>query len=206
MVELIREKNLAIDRKRIASLVSHIFNPFLIGLVLIILTSFGATTGAINAIKWSLILAATTILPAFLFVLFLISRNRLDSIFADVRKQRTQIYAAAIVLACMSCIVLFLLSGPLMLRTLAITGLAASVVFLVVNLFWKVSVHTAFITAAVTVLYVLYGAISLVSVTLIFLVGWARLELERHSLAQAVAGTLLSVLITIPIFTLFGFI
>lgn len=193
-------------RKRIANLTSNVFSPFLIGLVSIPLVSFEATVSVFDAIKWSLILTALSILPIFLFSVYLVRHNRLDNVFADVRKQRTKIYALAIILAGLSCIILLTLKAPLILLALFVAAFSANVIFMCVNIWWKISLHTAFITAAVTVLFILYGFIATASIVLIPLVAWARIELEHHSLAQVVTGALLAILILVVVFYLFGLI
>jgi membrane-associated phospholipid phosphatase len=193
-------------RKRIANLTSNIFNPFLIGLVLIPLVSFEVTDSVFEAIKWSLILTALSILPIFLLTYYMVRRNRLDSVFASMRKQRTKIYAIAAILAGVNCIILLSLEAPLTLLALCVAGFSATAVFMCINLRWKVSLHTAVITAAVTVLFILYGFASTASIVLIPLVAWARIELEHHSPAQAITGTLLSPLILVAVFCLFGLI
>ena len=48
------------------------------------------------------------------------------------------------------------LDAPLVLRTIFITGLPAVVVFMGINLFWKISLHTAFVSASVTILIISY--------------------------------------------------
>ncbi len=192
--------------KRIAHLTSNILSPFLVGLVLILLVSFETTASVFDAIKWSLTLTALTILPIFLFSVYLVRRNRLDSVFANVRKQRTKIYALAVVLTGVGCIILLSLKAPLILLALFIAGFAAIALFMCVNLWWKISLHTAFITAAVTVLLILYGFMAAASIVLIPLVAWARIELEHHSLAQAITGALLAASILVIVFYLFGLI
>ena len=193
-------------RKRIANLTSNIFSPFVIGLVLIPLVSFKATISTFDAIKWSLILIALSILPVLLFAVYLVRRNQLDSVFANTRQQRIRIYALAIILIGMSCILLFTLKAPLSLLALFIAVFSANLVFTGINFWWKISLHTAFITAAVTLLFTLYGFMSAVSVVLIPLVGWARIELGHHSLAQTVTGALLAASILVAVFYLFGLI
>jgi len=193
-------------RERIANLTSNILNPFLIGLILIVLASFEATTTVFDTIKWSLILTALSVLPIFLFVVYLVRHDRLDSIFANVREQRTKVYVLAIILAVVSCIILLSLKAPLMLLAAFVASLSANAIFMLVNLYWKISVHTGFITAAVTLLFILYGLTSLASVVLIPLVAWARMELEHHSLAQVFAGALLAIVIVVAVFYLFGLI
>lgn len=192
--------------KRIANLTSSIFSPFLIGLVLIVLVSFEATTSVFGVIKWSLILIALTILPIFIFTVYLVRNYRLDDIAASVRKQRTKIYALAAILASTSCIILFALKAPLMLLSLSIAGLAGIVVFMCINLRWKISLHTAFITALMTILFILYGSISAAAIVLIPLVAWSRIELIHHSLMQTVTGALLGNLILLAVFYFFNLI
>ncbi len=176
------------------------------GLALIGLVSFEATGSAVDAIKWSLILIALTILPVFLFAVYLVRQNRLDSVFANVRRQRTKVYALAVILASMGCVILLYLQAPLILQALFVAGFSASVIFMCVNLWWKISLHTAFITAAVTLMLILYGFTAAASMMLIPLVAWARIELEHHSLAQVVTGALLAPPILMVVFHLFGLI
>ncbi len=193
-------------RNRIANLTPNIFSPFLIGLILILVVSFEATVSVVDAIKWSLILTALSILPIFLFSVYLVRHNRLDSVFANVRQQRTRIYALAVILAGVSCIILLFLKAPLILLALFVAAFSANVIFMGVNFWWKISLHTAFITAAVTVLFILYGFMATASIVLVPLVAWARIKLEHHSLAQVVSAALLSTSILVVVFYFFGLI
>ena len=82
----------------------------------------------------------------------------------------------------------------------------AVVLFMVINLFWKISLHTAFITASVAVLIIVYGKTAAWTVIFIPLIAWARLEMSLHNPAQVLAGALLSVSIVTIVFGLFGLI
>lgn len=193
-------------RKRIASLTSNILNPFLVSLVLILLLSFKSTSSAVDAVKWSLISIAASILPVFLFIIYLVRKQKLESPFINVRKQRTKIYLLAGVFAGVGCIIFPYLEAPPTLRATFVAGLSAVVVFMCVNLLWKISLHTAFVTASVTVLIILYGSIAAVTVALVPLIAWSRIELKHHSLAQVAAGALLAALIVVVVFYLFGLV
>jgi len=193
-------------KRQIAELTSNVFSPFLIGLLLVLLISFEATNTLHEAIKWSLLLTAINILPVFIFAFYLARHNKVESIFINIRKQRTSIYALGIILAGVSCIILLSLKAPLMLLALSVTSFSINVIFMCINLRWKISIHTAFITAAVTLLFLLYGFRSTASLALVPLVGWARIESEHHSVAQVVAGALLAPAILVVVFHLFGLI
>ena len=193
-------------RERIASLTSNMLNPFLIGLVLILLLSFKSTPSVLDAIKWSLISVAASILPVFGVIIYLVRSQKLESIFINVRKQRTKIYLLAVVCAGVGCVILYYLEAPKELITTFAAGFSAVVVFMCVNFLWKISLHTALISASVTVVIILYGSISAATVVLIPLVAWARIELKHHSPAQVVTGALLAAFIVVVVFYLLGLV
>lgn len=193
-------------RKRIADLISNILNPFLVSLIIIVLLSFESASGISDALKWSLILVAISILPVFSAVVYLLRKGRLAGIFTAVRRQRTAIYVLSGVCAAVGYVILLISKAPLMLRATFATGLSGVVVFTVINLWWKISLHTALVTALVTVMVILYGWIATAGVVLVLLIAWARLALRQHSLAQVVAGAVLAALITVAAFYLFGFV
>ena len=69
-----------------------------------------------------------------------------------------------------------------------------------INMWWKISVHTALVAASATVLVMLYGWVAAVTVALVPVTAWSRIELEYHSLAQAVTGAILAALIVVVVF------
>ena len=193
-------------KERIANLTANILNPFLVSFVLILLLSFESTSGALDAVKWSLISVAASILPVFGVIIYLVRSQKLESAFINVRKQRTKIYLLAGVCAGVGCVILYYLEAPKELIATFVAGLSAVVVFMCVNFWWKISLHTALISASVTILIILYGPIAVVTVVLIPLIVWARIELKYHSLAQAAAGALLAALIVVVVFYLRGLV
>ena len=193
-------------RRRIANLTSKILSPFFISLVIILLLSFESARTILDALKWSLVLIAISIVPVYSVVVYLARNHSLGSRFINVRKQRTKIYLVASICALVGCVILLYLGAPLILVATFVAGLSAIVVFMCINLWWKISLHTAFIAASVTVLVILYGAIATVAVVLLPLVAWARVELEHHSVAQVATGALLVSLIVVVVFYLFGLV
>ncbi len=191
-------------RKRVANLTSSILNPFLVSLVALLLLVFESTSSTLDALKWGLILIAVGILPVFSTAIYLVRKGRLDSILTNVRQQRTKLYLLAVFCAAAGYVVLLYLEAPPMLEAAFATGFLALVIFMGINLWWKISLHTAFIAGLVTILVILYGWTAIVAVVLVPLVAWARVELKQHSLAQVVAGGLLAALIVAIAFRLFG--
>ncbi|HUT67463.1 MAG TPA: phosphatase PAP2 family protein [Dehalococcoidales bacterium] len=187
-------------RERLAQLTSNILNPFLVSLIVIILLSVEATAGSDDALKWSLISIALSVLPVFAVVIYMVRQKKLDGIFVNPRQQRSGIYLLATVLAVIACFVLIYLEAPKLLKVTFIAGLAAIVVFMVINRFWKISLHTAFVAASVTVMTIVYGAAGALTILLLPPVAWARIRLKQHSPAQVAAGALISAAIVVVVF------
>ena len=193
-------------RRQIAKLTSYVFNPFLLSLVVIPLLSFESTSTTLDALKWSLILIAVSILPVFSVMLYLARRGRLDSIFTSVRRQRTKVYLLAVAYAVFGGVIITCLGAPLVLRATFVAGLSAVIVFMFINLWWKISLHIAFAAASVAMLIILYGPLGAISAVILPLVGWARIELGKHSVAQLASGAILAGVIVVVVFYLFDLI
>jgi membrane-associated phospholipid phosphatase len=190
--------------KRLAKLTSNIINPFLVSFTIILLLSFESTASAADALKWALLAVALSVLPVFIAIIYLVHKRKLDGIFINPRQQRYKTYLMSSAWAIVSCAVLYFLGAPALLMTTFIAGLAAMVTFMGINLIWKISLHTAFVAASVTILVITYGPVGLWSAVLLPPVAWARLNLKHHSPAQVAAGALLSAAIVLLVFHLCG--
>lgn len=193
-------------RKRLAKLASNILNPFLVSLVIVILLATESTSRAFDAFKWSLISLAFSIVPVFMVIVYLVHKEKLEGFSISVRRQRDKIYLLASACAIVGCAVLSYLEAPPVLLASFVAGLSALVIFMCINLWWKISVHTAFVSAFVIILIDLYGLVGVAAAVLLPLIAWSRIELEHHSPAQVAAGALLAALIVVVVFHLFGLI
>ncbi len=143
---------------------------------------------------------AISLLPVFIVIIYMMRHGSLDNFFISAREQRTRIYLVGFLCAAGSCIILSRMNAPQMLVYAFATGLSMVLIFTLINLWWKISIHTAMVAASATVLVLIYGWIAAASVALVPLTAWSRVELEYHSLAQTVSGALLAVLIVIFMF------
>ena len=191
-------------RQQLANLTSNVLNPFLVSLVIIPLITLKSTTSVPDAIKWSLVAIAVSILPVFLIILYLVRNERLDNMFINARQQRNKIYLLAGTCAIMGCVILLYSGAPLALVASFVAGISVVLVFMGINLLWKISVHAAFISASASALIIFYGSIGTVSAALVPPIAWARVELEHHSIAQVATGALLSASIVVAVFHFFG--
>jgi membrane-associated phospholipid phosphatase len=149
---------------------------------------------------------ALSVLPILVVVIYLVRRKKLDGVFVNPRQQRTRIYLLASALGAIGYGLLWYLKAPELLAVTFATGLAEIVVFMAINLFWKISLHTAFMSGAVAVLIIVYGVAAAWTVLLLPPVAWARMELKQHSVVQVAAGAILAAAIVVGVFGGYGLV
>ena len=66
-----------------------------------------------------------------------------------------------------------------------------TLIVILINKGWKISVHAAGVSGPVAALTFVLGLNGLWFTVLIFAIGWARIKLNCHTLAQVTAGALL---------------
>ncbi|MBL7165316.1 MAG: hypothetical protein ISS55_02370 [Dehalococcoidales bacterium] len=191
-------------RQRIANLMSRVLNPFVVSLTAILLLSYKSTSTVPDALKWSGVMAAVSVLPVFLMVLNQTRNGKLDGILNATRRQRSGIYLLSIACAAVGYVILFWWQAPALLQVAFIGGFSSAVVFAVINLRWKISLHTGFVSALTVVLVMLYGWVATAAAALVLLTAWSRIELRHHSIKEVTAGALLGGLIVITVFKVSG--
>lgn len=168
---------------------------------MILLVSFTSASGPLDAVKWAFISMALSVLPVFVVIIYLVRSGQVDAIFTNQRQHRTKTYVMASFCSIVGCIILAYLGAPSILVAGFTAALAMVVIFMFINLWWKISLHTGIIAASVTVLIMVYGGIATMTVALVPLSVWSRVELKHHSMAQATIGALLAALIVGMVFS-----
>ncbi len=191
-------------RQRIANLTSRILNPFVVSLAAILLLSFKSASTVPDALKWSGVMAAASVLPVFLLVLNQARNGKLDGILNATRRQRSGIYLLSITCAAVGYVILFWWQAPVLLQVAFVGGFSGAVVFAVINLRWKISLHTGFVSALVVVLVMVYGWVATAAAALVLLTAWSRTKLKYHSIKEVTAGALLGGLIVAAVFGVYG--
>jgi len=191
-------------KKQIANLTSIVINPFAVSFATIVLLSFESTSTVRNALRWSGVMTGVSVLPIFLVILHHARTGRLDGILDATRPQRKAVYVLTSVCAVTGYILLRLWHAPLLLQASFVGGLAGTVIFMLINLRWKISLHTGFTAAMTAIMVMLYGRAGVLVISLVLLIGWARIELRRHSVGEVTAGALVGSLVVVAVFQIYG--
>ena len=126
----------------------------------------------------------------FLSILYFYRKNIVD-LYVSKRKSRTPFFLIAITSYSFAAII-FLVTNTKILGLLALGYIIVSIILMIVNLFWKVSVHCAGVTGPIFSLIFVFGINALPLSIIVGLVGWSRIKLKNHTFTQTLAGTLIA--------------
>lgn len=191
-------------KKRIARLISNIVNPFLLSAVVLFLLAFRDTASTSEALKWVGISLGIGVVPMFIIVVGLVRLKKMDGLFENSNYQRRIVYLLACILGAAGCGLMWGLHAPELLAVTFTAGLIELVVFMGINYYWKISLHTAFAAATVTVVCLVYNVIALWTLIVLPLVAWSRLELKQHTLSQVIIAALLAAGVVAAVYGGFG--
>lgn len=188
--------------RRLAQVVSVVASPPLIGATAVTLIATTLTTPKTWTLA-TLYLALTIVLPMG-FIGWLARQGRVSDLDLSVRQERIAPLRFTLLMMGLGWLLLHYATAPLLLLAFAALNMAQVALFLLITLFWKISMHTT----AVAVLAVLAGFVigkgALLLIWVIPLVAWARLRLRRHTLGQTIAGALLGALLCLVALQIYG--
>ena len=190
----------------LARIFSTICNPFVTALSLFVIIAHEKATSVSSF--WLLLFTSTifTSIGPMLYVLWLYATDRIADLDMSVRSERERVFGIFVVFYALGTLALWLVHAPALMTASMAGYTAASLVTQYITRYWKISTHAIGITAPLVVLIYLYGAEPLPFLILIPLVGWSRVWLQAHSVAQVVAGAVLGASSVLLFFRLFHLI
>lgn len=128
------------------------------------------------------------VIPLFL-LLVLVRLGRVTDHHVSNRKQRAPVLLMALASIVAGLLVLYAAGAPQSVVAMVLAVVAGVVVLAGVSPFWKISGHAAAISSSAVIAVLMLGAQWLPLLLLIPAVGWSRVVLRAHTLAQVVAGS-----------------
>lgn len=183
----------SIRSRRLATFITDKLAPAYVGAALILLVAVQSTTSLAWGLLGGTVGAACTCLIPEAFIRAGARRKRWDR-HVQVRQQRVVPLSMAIVSGLVGIALLARLGAAEVLLTVVGSGVAGVVVSLLVNLFWKASIHAGAMWGATTYAYLLAGPVAgLLMTSLCVLAMWSRVRLRHHTMAQVLVGAVLGV-------------
>jgi hypothetical protein len=142
-------------------------------------------------IGWGLLAALfTAVLPTW-FISDGVRHGRWSDRNVGARRPRLLVLAFITASVAAGLILLLVLGAPRLLTGYLAFMLASVAVLAAITTVWKISIHCAVASGSVTILALTYGPLVLCGYALVALLGWARVAVKDHSVAQVVAGSVL---------------
>jgi membrane-associated phospholipid phosphatase len=187
---------------RLARICAEVFAPGVLVALLLLVVGWEAGSAPGVSRWWGLPAALFAAGIPMAYVFRGVRRGRFTDHHIAEREHRRGplLFGAASVIAGTAALVA--LGAPREIVALLVAGMAGLVVFLVVTAFWKMSIHAGVAAGTVAVLTAVYGPWALTGALLVPLIGWSRVRLKAHTLAQVVAGTVVGALIGGTVFPL----
>ncbi|MFI7134099.1 hypothetical protein ACIBQ1_51090 [Nonomuraea sp. NPDC050153] len=189
MVEAVGETAGAAGRGgRFARAVTEVFAPQYVGIAMPPVAGLLAEGWA--GLAWGVLAAAVCAgVPATVIAVG-VRRGRLDSIHLVERKSRKGPMLIGLATVVVGLIALALLDAPRAVVASVAVMLAWVLVMGPVTLLWKISFHTGVSAGTTVVLAHVLPAVPVlvVGAVVVAVIGWARVQVSHHTIAQALAG------------------
>lgn len=192
------------DRRFLAKIISGLGSPMILAF-----PAFIVLLVATNPPSLPLLL-----LMAFLFgsafpmlVIYLMYKTgKIGDLDVTDRSQRKAPFILSILVYALGTIIMFALNAPPIATALMFCYTTNTLGTFLISLHWKISVHAVGVSGPFTCLIYFLGWLYSPLLLLIIPIGWSRIELKAHTLAQVVVGFLLSIALTwIQLVLLFQF-
>jgi membrane-associated phospholipid phosphatase len=176
-------------RRSPAELVTYLLEPknWLIATVI----GVGAHADGLAGAGWGLLAAFFTGVLPTLFISHGIRHGHWEDRNVGARRPRLIVLAFIMASVATGLILLFTLGAPTLLTGYLAFMLGSVAVLAVITTVWKISIHCAVASGSVAVLALTYGPVVLPAYLLVALLGWSRVSMRDHTIAQVVGGSVL---------------
>ncbi|MGV9210551.1 phosphoesterase PA-phosphatase [Micromonospora sp. RB23] len=187
---------------RVARLVTELTAPAVLVSLLIVTVSWHSSRGSARGLVWGLLATVFVTGIPFAYIVGGVRRGRLTDHHIGRREQRRVPLLVGLGSVTAGLGLLVVLGAPRPLLALAVAGLVGLVVAVSVSHWWKMSIHSAVSAGTLVILALTFGYGFLVAAPLLGVVGWSRVRLRDHTVAQVLAGGVLGALIAAVVFGL----
>jgi membrane-associated phospholipid phosphatase len=126
-------------------------------------------------------------------------RTRGTDLDISDRNKRGSIYVISVIAYAVGGLVFWATDNKIMF-VLSMAYLCVGFALMLITFAWKISAHAAATAGMATALWLVLGAWMLTVYVLAILTIWARVRLGAHTILQALAGAILSIVITALVF------
>ncbi|MCE5330257.1 hypothetical protein LLG07_08015 [bacterium] len=189
---------------KFAKVISYIFDGSYISIPMyLIINIFMLKTAKEVALWTSLCILFASIVP-FMFVVLLYKKGIINDLHVPRREDRLKPLVVSNMSYLIGYFIFYIFKAPVYLRAIFFTSFITTFILTIITYFWKISFHTSWITFTSITYYVLFGKWMLFLLMFVPLVAWARVKIKRHTIAQVMAGSFLTLITSLLGYSFFG--
>jgi len=197
-----------LPRQRVASstavarVLTEAFAPAVLAAVLPLVVGLHAADSPVRGLGWGLLASLFCSIIPYAMILRGVRRGRLSDRHIGERAQRTGPLLFGLGSVLIGLALLLATHAPRELIALIVASFAGGALATGVNHFWKSSVHAGVAAASAVVLVLIFGPALLATFVVVAAVGWSRVRLRDHTVAQVIAGGAIGAVIAGVVFGL----
>ncbi|MFE7869236.1 phosphatase PAP2 family protein [Micromonospora humida] len=185
---------------RIARVVTEVLQPAVWAAAMPVVVAVVAARTVPAGLGWGALAALFTAVVPFGAILYAKHTGRVTDHHLSRREQRRGVLLAGVASVAAGLVLFVALDAPRPLVAVIAVMLVVLAGTTAVNQMWKMSAHTAVSAGACTVLVLLVWpalavGVAAVGMLVVVLIGWSRVHLGAHTVAQVVAGAVTGVLL-----------
>ncbi len=189
-----------------ARIISFVFDGSFISIPIFIIICMIVVDNVMMALSWALLCLLFGMILPFLYIFFLYRKNKIYDIHIPEKTNRIKPLLFTLLSYSTGLILLYLLDAPTFLKVIFILTIISTSILTAITYYWKISLHTSWITFVVITFNVLLGPWMLLLLPLIPIIGWARVKARRHTTPQVILGAGISSIVCFVGYHLYGFI
>lgn len=189
---------------RCARSISTILSPAAVSIPVVVLVAFYHTNTLLSALSYAGLTLVFLSFGPLVYILLGVRLGKLSDLDVSRRTERTGPFLFGLLSVVLGLFVLAFLHAPKDLITVMIITAVSGIIMVVITWRWKISIHAATLAGSLTMLTALYGVVLLPTFVLLVLVNWSRVLLRRHTVAQVIMGSLVSIILTSVVLLLRG--
>jgi membrane-associated phospholipid phosphatase len=190
----------------LARTISQILHPVVLGLVSIFVVGIFAVTAQNRGLYWAALCALLQVVPPTIFFTIRLKQGAYSDEDISQRHQRNELYIFGLLTVLVGIAVLALMDAPRIFVALLISAAVINVLCWLVNLFWKISIHSASMGSCATLATLFAPPLGMFLWLCAIALSWARVRTRNHSPLQVVAGMALASLCVWGTLRVFGLI
>jgi membrane-associated phospholipid phosphatase len=190
----------------VARVVSQVLHPVVLSIVSIFIIGWLGIQSRAVGLGWAAVVTLLQVLPPTIFFTIRLRQGAYTDEDISQRHQRNELYLFGMVNVVVVTALLAVWQAPAPVLAVMVSAGVLNIVAWIINLFWKISVHSAGIGSCATIAALYSEPLGLVLWIAALTLGWARVRTRNHTPMQVAAGLALAATTVLATFIGFGLV